>query len=203
MGNLSTYGQWADDSQFQVIPVWQNRLQAAAYQESMFVRISHFSYEIKNNKVRLYPIPSAYYPTKMWLEFTIGDSPWEEDDEDSMTTGVNGINNINALPFENIPYQDINSMGKEWIRRFALALSKEDLGYVRTKISQIPFPNESVTLNGDRLLNDAKEEQRELVEELQQVLEDTMYDKLLERDKNMYDNAQSIQSKIPIPIFKG
>jgi len=205
MGNLSTYGQWADDSQFQVIPVWQNRLQAMAYEDSLHVRLSHYSYEIKNNKVRLYPIPGGLAPTKMYVEFTISESPWGEsgDEDTDGTSGVGGINNVNTLPFENIPFQSINSMGKEWIRRFALALSKEDLGYVRTKFNQIPFPNQPLVLNGERMLSDAKDEQRELTDELIQVLEDTQYDSLLEREKNATDNAQSIMSRIPIPIFVG
>ena len=27
-GDMTTYGQYADDSSFQVIPVWQNKIQA-------------------------------------------------------------------------------------------------------------------------------------------------------------------------------
>ena len=41
VGNLSTYGMYADDSQFQLVPAWQNVLQAYAFEEDMNVRASH------------------------------------------------------------------------------------------------------------------------------------------------------------------
>mgnify|MGYP001407887903 CR=1 FL=1 len=63
------------------------------------------------------------------------------------------------MPFENTPYQAINSIGKQWIRRFALALSKETLGNVRSKIGSIPIPGDSVTLDGPALLSQSQTEQ--------------------------------------------
>ena len=53
VGNLSTYGQYADDAYFQLVPNWQNTLQAYAYEQDMKVRASHYSYEINNNKLRI------------------------------------------------------------------------------------------------------------------------------------------------------
>ena len=41
VGNLSTYGMYADDANFQIVPAWQNVLQAYAYEEDMNVRASH------------------------------------------------------------------------------------------------------------------------------------------------------------------
>ena len=74
---------------------------------------------------------------------------------------------MNTLPFENIPFENINSIGKQWIRRFALALSKETLGQVRGKFGgNIPIPGDNVSLNASDLLSQAKEEQSALKEEL-------------------------------------
>ena len=89
---------------------------------------------------------------------------------------------MNTLPFENIPYDNINSIGKQWIRRFALALSKEMLGLIRSKFATIPIPNESVTLNGPALVTEAKEEQNLLRDELKTVLDELTYEKLAEKD---------------------
>ena len=62
VGNLSYYGQYADDSTFEVIPVWQNKSQAMAFEDSIYTRTSHFSYEIKNNKLRIFPDTTTVSP---------------------------------------------------------------------------------------------------------------------------------------------
>ena len=51
VGNLHQYGQFADDSSFDLVPAWQNKLQAMAYEDAIYTRNSHYSYEIKNNNL--------------------------------------------------------------------------------------------------------------------------------------------------------
>ena len=202
LGNMQTYGQYADDSTFEVVPTWQNKLQAMAYEDSIYTRTSHFSYELKNNKLRVFPIPYSNNIGKMWVEFTVPSDTWEVEDP-SIDSGNDGINNMNTLPFSNIPYENINSIGKQWIRRFALSLCKETLGLIRGKLSTIPIPGESVTLNGDSLLSQAKEEQQALREELKTILDELTYGKLMQGDAELVDNAGKIQEKIPLAIFVG
>ncbi len=201
VGNLSTYGQYADDSTFQVIPVWQNKLQAMAYEDSLYTRVSHYSYEIRNNKLRLYPQPSSADVRKIWFEFTVDENPLL--DADGVDTGTKGVNNMNTAPFSNIPYININAIGKQWIRRFALALAKETLGLIRGKFTTIPIPGESVTLNHDALLAQAKEEQTALRDELKTILDEMTYDKLVESDASLAESTQNLQAKIPLNIFVG
>ena len=202
IGNLSTYGMYADDSTFEVIPVWQNKLQAMAYEDAIYTRNSHFAYEVKNNKLRIHPQPTSHSPDVMWFEFTVAEDPWDESDSNKQA-GVHGVNNMNTLPFANVPYENINSIGKQWIRRFALALSKEMLGQVRGKFSTIPIPGESVTLNASDLLSQAKEEQEKLREELKTVLDELTYPKLLETDVSAMNSANEILKSIPYHIFVG
>ncbi len=200
-GDMHTYGQYADDSTFQVIPAWQNKLQAIAYEDHLYTRTSHYSYEIMDNKLKLYPAPDSVSPEKFWFRFTIEtNSPFTDDVE----SGQNGVNNMNTLPFENIPYENINSIGKQWIRRFALALSKETLGQIRGKFGgNVPIPGDNISLNSADLLSQAKEEQATLREELQKILEETTYDKLIETDKKMVDDQNSIINSSPLGIFVG
>lgn len=202
VGNMSTYGQFADDSTFQIVPVWQNKAQAMAYEDAIYTRISHWSYEIKNNNLRLFPIPiNNWAPERFWIEFTVHTDAWV--DEADSKTGTAGVNNINTLPFENIPYTNINSIGKQWIRRFALALSKEMLGQVRSKFATIPIPNEAVTLNGDALITQAKEEQEKLREELKTLLDELTYNKLAEGDAALVDSSNKVMQQIPFGVFVG
>tara|TARA_Y100000592_G_scaffold33155_1_gene52671 strand:+ start:1127 stop:2380 length:1254 start_codon:yes stop_codon:yes gene_type:complete len=200
VGNFHNYGQYADDSSFQVIPAYHNKLQAMAYEDHLYTRTSHYSYEIIDNKLRLYPRPTNVSPEKFWFRFTIEDGDiWTD-----TGAGQDGVNNINTLPFENIPYENINSMGQQWIRRYSLALSKETLGQIRGKFGgNIPIPGDNVTLNASDLLSQAKEEQTALKEELRKVLEETEYSKLIAADKEMTENAIGIMKDAPMGIFVG
>tara|TARA_R110002074_G_scaffold252824_1_gene424857 strand:+ start:696 stop:1985 length:1290 start_codon:yes stop_codon:yes gene_type:complete len=201
VGNLSTYGMYADDSTFEVIPPWQNKLQAMSYEDAIYTRNSHYSYEIKNNKLRIHPIPGTTSPTRVWFEFTVNEEPW--DDQGDRKSGVAGVNNMNTLPLANIPYQNINSIGKQWIRRFSLALSKETLGQVRSKFGQIPIPGNNVTLNGDKLITEGREEQKSLREEMQKILDELTYEKITEIQKNMVKNTQETVQSYPYFIYQG
>lgn len=201
VGNLHQYGQFADDASFELVPTWQNKSQAMAYEDSIYTRISHFSYEIRNNNLRLFPNVTSHHPAKMWVDFSVEDDSWEELSD--RPDGAGGINNMNTLPFENIPYKNINSMGKQWIRRFSLALTKEMLGQVRGKFGNIPIPGESVTLNADALLSQGKEEQERLREELKTVLDELTYESISETEAAIMDNTSKAQSNVPAGIFIG
>ena len=104
---------------------------------------------------------------------------------------------MNTLPFANLPYKSINSIGKQWIRRFALSLCKEMLGQIRGKFATIPIPGESVNLNAGELLTQAKEEQTALREELKTVLDELVYAALAEKDSQLQSNLGDVVAKIP------
>ncbi len=203
VGDLASYGQYADDSTFQLIPTWQNKSQAMAFEDAIYTRNSHYSFEIKNNKLRLFPQTVVVSPGTMWIEFFIdSDTPWKEEDS-AVDNGINGINNMNTLPFENTPYQSINSIGKQWIRRFALALSKETLGNIRSKVSSIPIPGDSVTLDGPALLSQAQTEQEKLREELKTIFDELTYTKIAQGDAELSDAVNKVQERVPMRIFVG
>jgi len=201
VGNLHNYGQWSDDSTFELVPTWQNKLQAMAFDDSVYTRISQYSYEIRNNKLRLFPEITNAGPDQIWFEFMVAEDPWEYDT--NKDNGVVGVNNMNTVPFANIPYANINSIGKQWIRRFCLALCKEMLGQIRGKFSTVPIPGESVTLNHSELLAQSKEEQERLREELKTVLDELTYAKLAEIDAAKLDAANKTQQNVPLTIFVG
>ena len=198
VGNLHNYGQFSDDSTFQLIPAWHNKAQAMAFEDAIYTRMSHFSYELRNNKIRLYPIPYTGGPQKMWVEFSIPTDSWSSEND-----GVDGVNNMNTLPIGNLPFENINSIGKQWIRRFALALSKETLGQVRSKFGSVPVPGQTVNLNGTALITEAKTEQNALRDELKETLAELTYAKLSERDATLSENTEKVLEKVPNYIFVG
>jgi hypothetical protein len=201
VGNLNHYGQYSDDTTFEIIPAWQNKLQAMAYEDHLWTRLSHYSYELFNNKLRITPMPAGFVQY-MWVQFSIDKQPWTEDSD--RMNGTDGINNLNTLPFENIPYKNINSIGKHWIRRFALALSKEMLGQIRGKFGgTIPIPGDSITLNSSDLLGQAKDEQTSLKEELVKILDEMTYKAIAEQDSAMVTAIEKVNQGIPLMIYQG
>ena len=134
----------------------------------------------------------------MWIDFSIPQDSWDTKD-----TTVDGVNNMNTLPIGNLPFGSINAIGKQWIRRFSLALCKETLGQVRSKFNSVPIPGESVTLNGTALISEAKDEQNKLRDELKQTLAELTYAKMAEQDAAVMDNAEKVLSKVPNYIFVG
>lgn len=201
VGNLSTYGMYADDSTFQLVPSWQNVLQAYAFEEDMRVRNSHYSFRINNNKLRIYPKPNGSEPSKFWVDFRVSEDAYDEVSDRKY--GASGVNNMNTLPFPNVPYKNINSIGKQWIRRFALSLCKETLGQVRSKLGSIPIPGNDITLNGPALISESKEEQNSLREELKTVLDELVYGKLAEGDAALQDSINNVLGKVPYGIYVG
>ena len=202
VGDFHNYGQYADDSTFNVIPAWQNKAQAIAYEDHLYTRTSHYSYEIIDNMLRIYPTPDNVSPEKFWFRFTVGGNDAFEDSNGE--NGVDGVNNMNTMPMENIPFASINSIGQQWIRRFALALSKETLGQVRGKFGgNVPIPGDNVTLNSSDLLSQAQAEQQSLREELNKQLDEMLYAKLIETDKGMVENTNAIVGQTPLKIFVG
>jgi hypothetical protein len=203
VGDLGSYGQYSDDSTFQLVPTWQNKAQAMAFEDAINTRNSQWSYELKDNRLRLFPESHRnVMPDQMWIEFFVDtDTPWVGDTAGK--TGVDGINNINTLPFENTPYQKINSIGKQWIRRFTLALCKEMLGNIRSKFTTIPIPGDTVTLDGPALLSQGKDEQEKLREELKTVLDELTYTKVAQGDAELSDAVNKVQERIPLLIYTG
>jgi len=201
VGNLANYGQYADDSTFQLVPVWQNKAQAMAFEDSIYTRNSHYSFELNNNILRIFPTPpnTDSSPDYFWFNFRIVEDSWTA----ASGSLVDGINNMNTVPLWNIPYKNINSIGKQWIRRFALSLAKETLGHVRSKFATVPIPGESVTLNGPALIAEGREEQTNLRTELKETLDELTYQALAEKDASIADSVNTINQNIPAGVFVG
>tara|TARA_B100000131_G_scaffold317820_1_gene360539 strand:- start:9870 stop:11141 length:1272 start_codon:yes stop_codon:yes gene_type:complete len=204
VGNYSTYGQFADDSTFEIIPTWQNKMQAIMYEDSIYTRTSHYSYELINNKLRIYPIPSNWgfqEDDRIWFRFYIEENAFSG--SSGYTGSIEGINNMNTIPFDNVPYININAIGKQWIRKYSLALCKEMLGQIRGKFTTMPIPGESVTLNHAELLSQAKEEQQQLKDKLAEMLKEVEYLQLIKDDSEKAAATAETFKYSPLPIFVG
>ena len=114
------------------------------------------------------------------------------------------INNVSNFPIKNyLKYSDINTPGRNWIQRFTLALTKQILGIVRSKYSTVPYPQGDTSLDGETLRQEAVTEQDKLIEELKIMLQESSMSKLIQKKKDIAQNLQIINSKVPSRIFIG
>jgi len=172
--------------------------QVEMYRDVLF---SNYSFELVNNKLRIFPIPNAddAYSKCLYFEYLIK----EERITDSITTNSNQVNNISQYPYNNPIYSSINSVGRSWIFEYTLALCKEMLGYVRGKYQTVPIPGAEVSLNQSDLIASANAEKEALVTKLRDYFDQTSRQSLLERRNAESTARQSELDKVPMVIYVG
>ena len=167
------------------------------------IRRNQYSFEIRNNNLRVFPIPNFSFGdntrNKIWFEYILRD---ERISSAVMQTPGN-VTNVSNAPYGNPNYDQINSVGRQWIFEYTLALSKEMLGYVRGKYGSIPIPNADVTLNQSDLIAAATAEKTALVERLRTYLDETSRMASLERRAKEGDSKMLELQKVPYTIFIG
>ncbi len=185
---------------FVLQPIYADLLKTQAIEFSDQIRKSGFSFELKNNNLRLFPKPTT--TGSLWVEYT---KVTERDNalRTRYSGSVDTISDLSNAPYDNMQYKSINDVGKQWIRKYGLALSKELLGMIRGKYGTIPIPNSEVTLDGDTLRAEATAEKEQLVEQLREMLDQTSSKALLEADRESSDSLQEKMKKVPMPIFIG
>ena len=201
LNNEFAFESFTPETVFYVLPVFEDLLRAQQMDISNRVRRSNYSYEIIGQNIRIYPRPTVTDPgtKKLWIRFGKGTDGLAPDIDDGSIDGVSGMHNI---PFGNIEYAKINSMGRQWIRQYAFSLSKELLGLVRSKFGSIPIPNGDLQLNGSDLLSQAQGEKEKLITQLREMLDSLTYDKLLEGQATEVASMQTILKAVPIPLGK-
>jgi hypothetical protein len=112
------------------------------------------------------------------------------------------VSNLSNIPFSVISYCGINSMAKQWIRKFATALATLDLGLIRSKFGSIPIPGGDMSLNGEQLVALAKEEMENLRVELKELLLETSDEKLAEHDSLKLEHINKIYRFSPTLIYR-
>ena len=112
---------------------------------------------------------------------------------------IYGVSNMSNIPFGNLQFSRINSIGRQWVRQYCLALCKELLGLIRSKFSAVPIPGGDLTLNGSDLVSQGREDKEALRTKLGEILEELSYSKMIETQATQAENLTTILKKIPIP----
>jgi hypothetical protein len=200
LNNEFTFESFTPETIFYVLPVFEDVLRAQMMDLSQRVRRSNYSYRIIGRDLRIYPMPVAMQlPKKLYIRIVPYMDPYNPAYEDETLYGVSNLSNV---PFGNLEYSKVNSIGKNWVRQFTLALCRELLGLIRSKVKNLPVPNGDVTLNGDDLISQAREDKNRLFDELKELLESLTYDKLVEREATKTENMIKQLRAIPVPLGK-
>jgi hypothetical protein len=194
------FGQMSPGINFMLMPIYFDVQKVQAIQLNDQIRKAAFSFDIHNNKVRIFPIPNnvqAGYNDQMYFHYILKD----ERNNPVVDNRGNLVTNVSNVPYVNPVYVQINSVGKQWIRQYALALIKEMLAYVRGKYSTVPIPGAEVTLNQADLLADARSEKIALLEQLRAMLDQTSRKTQLEQQSNEADFITKQLANVPLPIY--
>jgi len=194
--NQFSFESFTPETVFYLLPIWEDVLRAQQLETSHRIRRSNYSFNIVDNVLKLYPVPTEARTLYFTYFLASGDAFSGSDDP-----AIDGITSLNNVPFGNIEYFRVNSIGKQWIRKFALSLSKEILGQVRSKSTSIPIPNGELTLNGNDLVMQAREEQQNLRMEIKELFDSMTYDKLAQQEMEVAENLKKQLAGVPLGIF--
>ena len=200
--NSFGFGGFSPSVSFMLMPIYFDLQRLGAIQLNDRVRKSHYSFEIANNQLKIFPPPKSSYI--LWLQYSKGSEirgVQELDANGNPITGV--ITNTTNVPYTNPTYSNLNTISKSWIYQYSLANAKEMLSQVRGKLSSLPIPNSNITLNATSLAGEALSEKDKLITSLREQLLENGRQKQLERMGQNNDNLMKLNQDIPLwPSFR-
>ena len=200
LNNEFSFESFTPETVFYVLPVFEDILRGGQMSLSNKVRRSNYSWMITGTKIRIFPTPTGTTnPMRLFIRAGFQHDPYNPSFKDGSINGVSGVGNA---PFGNLSYSSLNSIGRQWIREFTLALAKELLGLIRSKFSTVPIPGGELTLNGGDLVTQGRDEKDKLITQFKEMLDSMTYDKLMETQATQLDNLQKILRGVPIPMGK-
>ena len=191
------FGNYSPAVQFMMMPIYADILKVQAIEFNDQIRKSAYSFELVNNKLTIFPNPTSNY--KLHFKYLVK----EDRNNTAQGTSTGVVSDFSNAPYDNMQFKFINDVGKQWIKKYALALCKELLGSIRSKYASLPIPNAETTLDGDTLRTEAATEKEGLITELRETLEQTSRKALLEADKDEAEFLQEKLNKVPYPIYIG
>jgi hypothetical protein len=196
--NEMGFAGYSPATQFLMTPIFEDLLRMQAIEFNDMVRKSAYSFEIVNNTVRIFPVPT--YGFKLWFEYIL-----EKDrvEQGLSLSGSRVVSDYSNVPYVQPIYSDINEPGRQWIRKYFLACCKETLGMVRQKYQTIPIPNGEITLDGAELRQEAQQEKEALLENLREMLTQAGKFHQMEKQAEMTEQLNNVLKGVPLFIYTG
>ena len=191
------FGSFSPAAQFILMPLYEDLLRIQAIEFNDQFRKSAHSFNITNNKLQIFPIPTT--SGKLWFEYFVRN----EFIQNSTAVTSDVVSDYSNIGYDFIPYTNINDVGKQWIRKYTLALAKELLGAIREKYSSVPIPGSEISLDGAALRAEAQTEKDALIEQLRENLEELSRKNQFEIRNNESNYQQEMLRKVPLTIYVG
>ena len=191
------FGSFSPAAQFVMMPIYEDMLRIQQIEFNDQIRKSAHSFNIVNNKITILPKPASDY--KLWFEYQVV----KDRRENSTIIVPNVVSDYSNIGYNFAEYSKINDVGKQWVRKYTLALAKEMLGAVREKYSTIPIPGSEVSLDGSALRAEAQTEKDNLIEQLRENLNEVSKKQRMENEAAMVDQQQTVMNKVPLAIYIG
>jgi hypothetical protein len=196
------FGSFSPAAQFVLMPIYEDLLRIQAIEFNDQIRKSAFTFNIVNNKIRIFPIPSSTnlnLYSKLFFDYFVRN----EFVENSTNVQSNVVSDYSNIGYDFLPYCNINDVGKQWVRKYTLALVKELLGAIREKYSTIPIPGSEISLDGAALRSEAQTEKEALMTQLRETLEELSRKVQFENRNNEANQHQEMLRKVPLAIYIG
>ncbi len=191
------FGSYSPGVNFLLMPASYDILKVQAIEFNDQIRRSAYSFELVNNQLKLFPVPKN--SGRLYFEYFKA-----EDKKGAVYSTDSGlITNVAEVPYDNPTYKYINSVGRQWIFRYTLALAKELLGYIRGKYQTVQIPGSETTLNQADLLSDARSEKEVLITQLREMLEQTSRQTMMEKQAMEGENLSKTLNQVPMTIYIG
>ena len=191
------FGSFSPAAQFVMMPIYEDMLRIQQIEFNDQIRKSAHSFNIVNNKITILPKPASDY--KLWFEYQVV----KDRRENSTIIVPNVVSDYSNIGYSFAKYSRINDVGKQWVRKYTLALAKEMLGAIREKYSSVPIPGSEVSLDGASLRAEAQTEKDALIEQLRENLNEVSKKQRVENEASMVDQQQTIINKVPLAIYIG
>ena len=191
------FGSFSPAAQFVLMPIYEDLLRIQQIEFNDQFRKSAHTFNIVNNKLQIFPIPES--DKRINFEYQVV----KNRREDSTIILPNVVSDYSNIGYNFAQYSNINDVGKQWIRKYALALAKEMLGAIREKYNTVPIPGSEVSLDGAALRAEAQTEKDNLIEQLRENLNEVSKKTRMENEAAMVDQQQTVMNKVPLAIYIG
>ena len=193
------FGNYSPAAQFLMMPLYEDVLRMQTIEFNDHIRKSAHTFNIVDNKLEIFPVPTGTGMNKVYFEYISRD----EFEHDSQTIQADSLSDYSDIPYNFIQYSKINEVGKQWIRKYTLALCKELLGAIREKYNSIPIPDGEVSLDGAALRAEAQVEKDALITQLRENLEEMSRKNVMENKTHESNHHQEMLRKVPLKIYVG
>jgi hypothetical protein len=188
------FGQFSPGINFLLMPMNFDLQKIQSIELNDTIRRAGYSFELRNNQLVIFPRPSI--DLNLFFEYV------KKSNKNSILRDKrrNVVTDVMNVPYRNPIYMNINTVGRLWIFKYTLALSREVEAHIRIQYSSTSIQGIG-PINGSELITDARKEKEDLIVELKEMLNEVSRKSQLERKQQEAGFLKDTLASIPLPIY--